>query len=429
MSNAMQPGHVKPVALIGTLDTKGAEIAYLRDQLARSEVATLILDVGVLGAVTVDADVGRAEIARLGGSSIDKLTLQADRGHAIAVMQAGMTEWMKQNGSTRIRGALAIGGSAGTAIASAGMRELPIGMPKLLVSTMASGEVRPYVGTSDITLMYSVGDFTGLNRLTRAILGNAAGAIAGMCGVSHAGDVATDAPLVGATMFGVTTPCVRQVQEILERKGYELLVFHATGTGGMAMERLIKEGFIKGVADITTTELADEQVGGVLSAGPHRLEAAVDTGLPQVVSLGALDMVNFGPPETVPVKFKDRLFYQHNSAVTLMRTTPDENEALGRTIAQKLSRGRGRVKLLVPLRGVSAIDCEGRPFFDPVADRRLFTAIRENIGPHVQLIELDMHINDIQFAERFASEFVETMQAGDGAHQTQPTQQEISNVS
>jgi uncharacterized protein (UPF0261 family) len=418
VSNRSQPGQGKPVALIGTLDTKGAEIAYLRDRLAGLGVPTLVLDVGVLGARTGYADIGRDEIARLGGSSIDELTMQADRGHAIAVMQAGMTAWMKQNGATRISGALAIGGSAGTAIASAGMRELPIGMPKLLVSTMASGEVRPYVGTSDITLMYSVGDFTGLNRLTRAILGNAGGAIAGMCGVSHAGDVATDAPLVGATMFGVTTPCVRQVQELLERHGYELLVFHATGTGGMAMERLIKEGFIKGVADITTTELADELVGGVLSAGPHRLEAAVDAGLPQVVSLGALDMVNFGPPETVPAKFKDRLFYQHNSAVTLMRTTADENEALGRTIGQKLSRGRRPVKLLVPLRGVSAIDCEGQPFFDPEADRRLFAAIRENIGAHVQLIELDMHINDIRFAERFASELADAMQAGYGAHRT-----------
>jgi uncharacterized protein (UPF0261 family) len=428
VSDATQPGHAKPVALIGTLDTKGAEIAYLRDQLTRSGVASLVLDVGVLGAVTGHADVERDEIARLGGSSIDELTRQADRGRAIAVMQAGMTAWMKQNGAEQISAALAIGGSAGTAIASAGMRELPIGMPKLLVSTMASGEVRPYVGTSDITLMYSVGDFTGLNRLTRAILGNAAGAIAGMCGVSHVGAVET-APLVGATMFGVTTPCVRHVQELLERQGYELLVFHATGTGGMAMERLIKEGFIQGVADITTTELADELVGGVLSAGPHRLEAAVDAGLPQVVSLGALDMVNFGPPETVPAKFKDRLFYQHNSAVTLMRTTPDENEALGTMIAQKLSRGRGPVKLLMPLRGVSVIDCEGRPFFDPEADRRLFTAIRENIGGQVELIELDMNINDVRFAERFASEFVAVMQAARVGTELQPKQQEIPNVS
>lgn len=428
MSDAPQTSHGKPVALIGTLDTKGAEIQYLRDQFTRSGLATLVLDAGVLGEPALQADVRREEIARLGGDTIEQLATQADRGRAIAVMQAGMTAWMKQYGSTRICAALAIGGSAGTAIASAGMRELPIGMPKVLVSTMASGEVRPYVGTSDITMMYSVGDFTGLNRLTRAILGNAAGAIAGMCGISRAGDVTTDAPLIGATMFGVTTPCVRQVQQILEAQGYELLVFHATGTGGMAMERLVKERFIKGVADITTTELADELVGGVLTAGPHRLEAAVDAGLPQVVSVGALDMVNFGPPETVPAKFKDRLFYQHNSAVTLMRTTPDENAALGLIIAQKLSRGPGSVRLLLPLRGVSAIDREGQPFYDPVADQSLFSAIRNNIGSNVRLIELDMHINDISFAQRFASEFVEAMRAGDSPGATQPERQEICDV-
>lgn len=402
-----------PVLLIGALDTKGAEINYLRDILDRRGVRTWIVDIGVLGERTSSADVSREEIAKLGGSSIAELRDKNDRGSAVAVMQNGLAHWMRDIGCSHAAGALAIGGSAGTAIASAGMRELPIGIPKLLVSTMASGEVRPYVGTSDIAMMYSVADFSGMNRLTRTILGNAARAIAGMCSAHDRAetDAHTDAPLIGATMFGVTTTCVQQVQALLEQEGFELLVFHATGTGGLSMERLIHEGFIKGVMDITTTELADELVGGVLTAGPNRLEAAGSEGIPQVVSVGALDMVNFGPPETVPEKFRGRLFYQHNSAVTLMRTTADENEQLGVTLVKKLSRARGPVKVLLPLRGVSAIDAVGKSFYDPVADKRLFDAIRTHSQAPIELIELDCHINDPAFARRLASEFIESFRS------------------
>jgi uncharacterized protein (UPF0261 family) len=396
------------VWLIGTLDTKGAEAAFLKDIVQQHGLNARVIDVGVLGIPGMDADVTRDEIAKLGGSSIADLNGKADRGSAIAVMQRGLAKWVRDQSTESIGGLIAIGGSAGTAIASAGMRELPIGIPKLLVSTMASGDVRPYVGTSDITMMYSVTDFTGLNRLTRIILGNAARAIAGMCSMSPSGSTSESAevPLIGATMFGVTTPCVQQVQSLLERSGFELLVFHATGTGGQAKERLIRDGFIKGVVDITTTELADELVGGVLTAGPDRLEAAGREGIPQVVSLGALDMVNFGPPETVPAKFRGRQFYQHNSAVTLMRTTAEENEALGGIIADRLNHACGPVKVLVPLRGVSAIDAVGKPFYDPNADKKLFDALRSSLKNHVELIELDMHINDVAFAERVASEFL-----------------------
>jgi uncharacterized protein (UPF0261 family) len=270
---------------------------------------------------------------------------------------------------------------------------------------MASGDVRPYVGTSDICMMYSVADFTGLNRLTTTILSNAADAIAGMCGHKAALPSASGRTLLGATMFGVTTPCVNRVKELVEQAGYELLVFHATGTGGQAMERLVTDGFIKGVLDITTTELADELVGGVLTAGPHRLEAAGNMGVPQVVSVGAVDMVNFGAPETVPAKFAGRRFYPHNAAVTLMRTTIEENRQLGEILARKLNQATGPVTLLLPLRGVSMIDAEGKAFHDAEADAALFDAIRRYIGHHIKLVELDLHINDPEFAAAIASEF------------------------
>jgi uncharacterized protein (UPF0261 family) len=398
-----------PILLIGTLDTKGEEMQFLRERLRSAfEMQSLLVDVGILGEPQCEADVTRDEIACFGGTSQAELAKAADRGNAIVAMQRGLCAWMREQSPSSFAGVLAIGGSAGTSIASAGMRELPIGLPKVLVSTMASGDVRPYVGTSDITMMYSVGDFTGLNRLTKQILGNAAGAIAGMAyghKVASASDTVSSKTLVGATMFGVTTTCVRAVQDILTAEGFELLVFHATGTGGQAMERLIKDGFIEAVVDLTTTELADELVGGVLTAGPQRMEAAAQMGIPQVVSVGALDMVNFGTPESVPSRFSKRLFYPHNPAVTLMRTTVEENAELGRTLARKLNAATGSVKLLLPLRGVSALDAPGKAFFDPEADAALFQAIRENLAPHVALLELDLHINDPAFARAVADAF------------------------
>jgi uncharacterized protein (UPF0261 family) len=288
------------------------------------------------------------------------------------------------------------------------MRELPVGVPKLMVSTLASGNTRPYVGTSDIAMLYPVADFTGLNRLTRNILANAANAMAGMCSLPAPETTTGDQrPLLAATMFGVTTPCVNRARELLEAKGFELLVFHATGTGGQAMEQLIRDGVIRGVLDITTTELADELVGGVLSAGPHRLEAAGGLGIPQVISVGALDMVNFGPRNTVPVQFSARTLYKHNRTVTLMRTTAAENARLGEIIAQKANAARGPVKIILPLRGVSAIDAAGQPFYDPVATAALFEAIRRYAS--VEIKEIDAHINDPQFAASVVAEFLAMM--------------------
>jgi uncharacterized protein (UPF0261 family) len=301
----------------------------------------------------------------------------------------------------RLDGILAVGGSGNSSIAAAAMRVLPVGVPKLIVSTLASGDTRPYVGATDVSMTYSVVDISGLNRISERILSNAAGAIAGMAGVSVAesGDAR---PLIGATMFGVTTPAVTRARERLEELGYEVLVFHATGTGGQSMEALARGGFLAGVLDLTTTELADDLVGGVLSAGPDRLEAAGELGLPQVVSLGALDMVNFGPRETLPPQFEDRNIYVHNPTVTLMRTTPEECAELGRRIARKLSGATGPTALFVPLKGVSMIATEGGPFHDAAADEALFSALREDLGSNVELHELDLDVNDPAFADAMA---------------------------
>jgi uncharacterized protein (UPF0261 family) len=403
------------ILVVGTLDTKGNEVLFLRDRLVAAGLATTVVDIGVLGPPTFQPDVPREEIARAAGESITELAAAEDRGRATAAMHRGLAAWVCERRERGLReGMMAIGGSAGTAIATAGMRELPIGAPKLMVSTMASGDVRPYVGTSDLCMMYSVADFTGLNSLTSTILANAADAMAGMCGHRPSLPEVSSRTLLAATMFGNTTPCVNRVKELLEGRGYELLVFHATGTGGQAMERLVVEGFVKGVLDITTTELADELVGGVLTAGPHRLEAAGSKGVPQIVSVGCLDMVNFGAPETVPPKFAGRLFYPHNPAVTLMRTTPQENRKLGEMLARKLNQAKGPVVLLLPLQGISGIDRIGQPFFDPVADKSLFDALRANVGPIVKLLELDRHINDPEFAAAIADEFLKCAEASSG---------------
>jgi len=393
--------------LIGTLDTKGAEIQFLRERLAAAGAQVLVVDVGVLGAAPFEPDVPRDAIAAHAGAALSELAAAGDRGAAVAAMQEGLAKWLaRYSAGNPVAGVLAIGGSAGTSIATAGMRELPVGLPKLMVSTLAAGNTRPFIGTADICMMYPVADFTGLNRVTRTVLANAGNAMAGMCSLPvPALEHARRAPLA-ATMFGVTTPCVDQVRRLLEAEGFELLVFHATGAGGQAMERLIRDGFVQGVLDITTTELADELVGGILSAGPSRLEEAGRMGIPQVISVGALDMVNFGPVDTVPEKFRGRKLYRHNPAVTLMRTTARENAELGRLIAEKTARAAGPVAVILPLRGVSAIDAAGQPFHDPEADEALFAALRANLSGNVKLVEMDAHINDPIFAARTVAELL-----------------------
>jgi uncharacterized protein (UPF0261 family) len=390
------------VVLLGTLDTKGEEYDFLRRKVREEGVSVLLVDTGVLGAPLAEPDISRQEVAEAAGANAQELAGSGDRGAAVEAMARGAAEIVKELYSQgRLDAVLALGGSGGTAIATQAMRELPVGVPKLVVSTMASGDTRPYVGAVDITLMYSVVDIAGLNPISERILGNAAAAAAGMA-KSQGPQAEAEKPLVGATMFGVTTPSVTEARKRLEDLGYEVLVFHATGAGGQAMEALMRSGFITASLDITTTELADELVGGVLSAGPERLEAAGELGIPQVVSLGALDMVNFGPFETVPAEFRDRLLYKHNPTVTLMRTTPEECAALGRMIAEKLNRARGPLTVFVPLKGVSLIATEGQVFHDPAADEALFGALRETLDPNVELRELDLDINDPEFARAMA---------------------------
>ena len=394
------------VLLIGTLDTKGREYAFVRDRLQQSGVDTIVLDAGVLGDPAGTADIDNDAVARAGGSTLNALREAHDRGEAVATMARGATVIAQRLlEEHRIDGAFALGGTGGTTIASQVMRTLPVGFPKLILSTVAAGDTRPYLGGKDITLMYSVVDVAGINSVSRPILSNAAAAIAGMVTAGpppSAPTPASDRPIVAATMFGVTTPAVETARARLEELGYEVLVFHCTGVGGMSMEGLIEAGFVSGVLDITTTELADELVGGVFSAGPTRLTAAGRAGIPQAVSFGALDMVNFGPRDTVPPPFAGRLLHTHNATVTLMRTTPGENAELGRRLAERLNAATGPVTVHIPLLGVSAIDCEGEPFHDAVADQALFAAFDQAVAAHVSVLRRSTTINDPQFAVEMA---------------------------
>jgi uncharacterized protein (UPF0261 family) len=389
------------VVLLGTLDTKGIEYAFLRERLGERGVDVLVVDAGIHEPVGLEPDISRHEVARAGGADVDELAAGGDRGAAVTAMAAGAEQVvLRLHAEGKLAGILALGGSGGSSIATRAMRALPVGVPKLMVSTVASGDTRAYVGAVDVTMMYSVVDISGVNRVSARIMANAAGAIAGM--VDATVPELEAKPLVGATMFGVTTPCVTRARERLEELGYEVLVFHATGAGGESLEALARGGFLAGVLDTTTTELADELVGGVFPAGPGRLQAAGAAGVPQVVSLGALDMVNFGPRDTVPPQFEGRNLYVHNPTVTLMRTTPEECAELGRTIGRRLSGAQGPTVLFVPLKGVSMIAVEGQPFYDADADAALFAALRETLADSVEVHELDTDLNDPQFAVAMA---------------------------
>ena len=394
------------VALIGTLDTKGAEYAWLAEQLDKHGVQALFVDVGSFSASPL-ANVSSDDVIAAADSDAVALRERRDRGEMMQVMSVGAARIVRDLAvSGRIHGLLSLGGSGGSSVAAAAMQALPVGFPKLLVSTMASGDVKPYVGEVDATLMYSVVDVAGINSVSSQVFANAAAAIAGMAQAYEDRLAAVPAghkPVVAVTMFGVTTPAADEARDTLTDLGYEVLVFHATGAGGRAMEKLAESGLLAGVCDLTTTELADDLVGGVLSAGPRRLEMAGRVGLPQAVSLGALDMVNFGPADTVPPEFAGRNLFVHNPTVTLMRTTPEEMAELGRRIATKLAAATGPTELFIPLRGVSAIDVEGAPFRDAEADAALFAELRAGLGGSgVVVHELDQAINDPGFGAAMA---------------------------
>jgi uncharacterized protein (UPF0261 family) len=401
------------VALVGTLDTKGREYAFLAARLRAAGAGVIVIDAGTGVPDGVIPDVDGEAVAAAAGTSRAELRAASDRGRAVTEMGRGAAMVVADLVARgRVGGVLAAGGSGGSSIAGQVMAALPVGLPKLLVSTMASGDVSPYVGAKDVCIMYSVVDVAGVNRISQMVLGNAAAAMAGMVaaqeqaareGAAHGQAAAEDRPLVAASMFGVTTPAVDRARARLAELGYEVLVFHATGAGGRALEALAEARLVRGVLDLTTTELADDLVGGVLSAGPGRLTAAGAAGLPQVIAPGALDMVNFGPPATVPEKFTGRLFFEHNPTVTLMRTTAEEMAELGARLGRKAVAAEGPTQVFWPDRGVSALDADGQPFRDQAADEACRAALeRELTAAGRTLRRVDAHINDPAFATAMA---------------------------
>jgi uncharacterized protein (UPF0261 family) len=396
------------IAILGTMDTKGEEHGFVARLIRQRGHTPLVIDVGTLEAPRLAPDIPREEVARAAGADLASLVALRDRGESVAAMSRGAPVILARlHAARRIDGVISLGGGGGTAIATAAMRVLPIGFPKVMVSTLAGGNVSPYVGSRDIVMFPSIVDVAGLNRISRAILTRAAGAICGM--VETPVPEGEDRPIVVASQFGNTTPCVDHARRLLEAAGFEVLVFHATGVGGRTLESIVESGMVAGVLDITTTEWADELVGGILGAGPTRLEAAARRGVPAIVTPGCLDMVNFGPPETVPAKFQGRNFYQHNPQVTLMRTTPAEAAELGRILAEKVNLSVGPVVVLLPLRAISIISAPGQKFHDAEADAALFQSIRTHLRKDIPLQEVDCEINAPAFAETCANALLRLM--------------------
>ncbi|MEQ1824926.1 MAG: Tm-1-like ATP-binding domain-containing protein [Pirellula sp.] len=392
------------VFVIATCDTKGTEAAFVRDRLRQLNLPSMLIDVSCSHSATFPADVSRDEI-------LQSESLDADRGRAVERMATSVSNWFgDQQAHSKVSGVIGLGGSAGTTIATTAMRRLPIDIPKIMISTLASSNVRPWVADKNIYMFNSIVDIAGLNRISRLILDDAVRAMAGLVTIPKELTTRNERPVIAATMFGVTTPCVQRARSALEAEGFEVLVFHATGNGGQAMESLIEAGAIDAILDMTTTELADELVGGILSAGPDRLKAASSRGIPQLVSVGALDMVNFGPLPTVPDRFLHRQFHVHNPTVTLMRTTKDENYQLGNWIGERASQSRGPIQVWFPNKGVSSIDGIGQPFDSPECREYLLRGLQRH-ADHFQLVVRDEHINDASFATAAAEALISMMQA------------------
>lgn len=403
------------IAVLGTLDTKGPEHAFVAEALRALGHATLLIDTGSRAEPAIRPDVTAQEVAAAGDPGWRGILGRRDRGECVALMgRGGAAVLTALAAAGRIQGVISLGGGGGTAIATAAMRALPIGFPKVMVSTLAGGHTAAFVGTSDVVMYPAIVDVAGINRVSRVILENAAGAIGGMVAAVEArcGRTDPERPLVVASMFGNTTAGVTEARRLLEEAGCEVLVFHATGTGGRTMEALIASGMAAGVLDLTTTEWADERVGGIMGAGPERLDAAAKAGVPAVIAPGCLDMVNFGEPGTVPAKFAGRRFYQHNPQATLMRTTPAECAELGRILAEKVNRYRAPVTVLIPRRAISVISAPGGPFHDPAADEALFAALRGGLREGVECVELDAEINDTAFARAAAEALLRNMGLG-----------------
>jgi len=399
------------IAVLGTFDTKGDEHGYVASLIQKRGHQVFLIDVGTLEAPRLVPNVARDVVALAGGADMAGILARRDRGEAVAAMAKGApVVLLGLQLAGRIDGVISLGGGGGTAICTAAMRSLPVGFPKLMVSTLASGNTAPYVGVKDIVMMPSVVDVAGLNRLSRMLLAQAAGAICGMVEAKvPAGSV--DKPVIVASQFGNTTPCVTRARQLLEEAGYEVMIFAATGTGGRTLESVVESGIVAGVLDITTTEWADELAGGVLTAGSTRLDAASKGGIPAIVAPGCLDMVNFGEPASVPEKYRGRRFYHHNPQVTLMRTNPEENAQLGRILAEKCNQSKGPVTVLFPLGGISVISAPGQPFHWPEADAALFGEWRKHLRPDIRVVEYPGSINDPLFAELCVKELLANLKA------------------
>ena len=398
------------VLLVGALDTKGVEYAFVKDLIEAAGLRTLVVDFGVMGEPAFAPDVSRAEVAVAGGANLAYLATGTRKDEAMRTMAQGLASVVERlYGEGRFDGILAMGGSGGTSLATTAMRTLPVGVPKVMVSTVGGGDVSAYAGSKDITFMPSVVDVAGINRLSRAIYANAAGAIAGMV-QTEAEAAAHERPLIAASMFGNTTEAVDHARGLLEAEEYEVLVFHATGSGGRTMEDLVSSGYIAGCLDITTTELADEICGGVFSAGPERVQAAPQQGIPTVIVPGCVDMANFGGIETVPEHYRARTLYEWNPEVTLLRTNEEENRQMGAMLAAAANAGSpGKVAVLVPLKGVSMLDSDGDRFWDPAADGACFDALKNDLRADIPLIEMDANINDPEFAEQAVTLLLEML--------------------
>ena len=392
------------IAVLGTLDSKGEEHAFVAALIAQHGHKPLLIDVGTGGPATVQPDITREQVAASAGIDLAALMAKKDRGECVVAMtKAAPACVAKLAAEGRIDGIISLGGGGGTAIGTAAMRALPLGFPKLMVSTLAAGNVAPYLGTKDITMMPSIADVAGLNRLSRVIFTRAAGAICGMVSVEPT--IGAAKPLIVASQFGNTTTCVTEAKKVLEAAGYEVLVFAATGTGGRIMESVIESGIVAGVLDVTTTEWADELVGGNLNAGPDRMDAAAKANIPVVVAPGCLDMVNFGEMASIPEKFKGRNFYIHNPQITLMRTTADECRQLGAIVAKKTNAYAAGTAIMIPRKAISVISAVGQPFHDAAADDALFSALKANATVLVQ--EFELAINDKEFAQACAYKLIE----------------------
>jgi uncharacterized protein (UPF0261 family) len=403
----------KTICIIGAFDTKGEDHAFLRQEILKRGYQAVTVNIGILGSTNffpVDYDSG--EVAKAGEVDLADLRSRKDKAAAMKAFDAAAPKLLQQLFKKgKFDGVIGMGGSSGSSIIASAMRSLPIGVPKILVSTVASGDVSFYVRGKDIAVLPSIVDVAGVNRVSRLVYARAAGAICGMVDTETPGATG-DRPIITASMFGNTTDCVNACAKALNEKGFEVLVFHATGAGGRAMETLVADGLVEAVLDITTTEWADELCGGVFSAGPDRLDAPGQRGLPHLIVPGCVDMVNFGAPATVPARYREarRLFYEWNPSVTLMRTNVEENQQMGKIFAQKANVAKGPAAFLIPLRGVSMLDGDGQPFCDRAADQAIFDAIKKNLKPWIPVVESDHNINDPEFAAKAVEMMLQLIQ-------------------